>query len=84
LKVGEGQADHVLPVELGGESAIENGQWLCHPCHKPKTADDIRRIRKADRMRDRHTGAMPKSRNALPGSKLSGWKKKMNGEWVRR
>jgi 5-methylcytosine-specific restriction endonuclease McrA len=84
LKVGEGDADHILPVELGGESVIENGQWLCTPCHKSKTADDIRRMRKAERQRDRHIGAKAPSRNPLPGSKASGWKKKMNGEWVRR
>jgi 5-methylcytosine-specific restriction protein A len=65
LKAGEGQADHILAVELGGESTIENGRWICHPCHKPKTADDIRRIRKADRQRDRHTGAMPKSKTPI-------------------
>lgn len=28
LKAGEGEADHILPVELGGESEIGNGQWL--------------------------------------------------------
>lgn len=65
LKVGEGEADHILPVELGGESETENGQWLCNVCHKSKTATDIRQIRKADRMRDKHTGAWPKSRTPL-------------------
>ena len=84
LKVGEGQADHVLPVELGGESVIENGQWLCTPCHKPKTADDVRRIRKADRMRDRHTGAMPGPRSPLPFGRNSRLKRKLNGTIVER
>ena len=65
LKVGEGEADHILPVELGGESEVENGQWLCRVCHGGKTADDIRRIRKADRMRDKHLGAFPKSKNPI-------------------
>jgi 5-methylcytosine-specific restriction enzyme A len=61
LKPGEAQFDHILPAELGGEPALTNCQVLCHPCHKAKTADDIRRIRKGDRQRDRETGAMPKS-----------------------
>lgn len=56
LKTGEGDADHILPVELGGESEIENGQWICRPCHKAKTAKDIGMMRKAERQRDRHTG----------------------------
>lgn len=58
LKTGEGQADHVIPVEMGGPSEIENGEWLCVPCHKAKSADDVRRIRKSDRQRDRHIGAI--------------------------
>lgn len=65
LKVGEGEADHILPVELGGESEVDNGRWLCRVCHREKTTDDIRRIRKADRMRDKHLGVFPKSRNPL-------------------
>lgn len=79
LKSGEGDADHILAVELGGESTLENGRWTCRPCHKVKTADDIRRIRKADRQRDRHTGAMPKSRKPMPGSRASGIRKRMDG-----
>jgi len=53
IKPGSGDADHILPVELGGESEISNGQWLCKPCHKGKTALDIRMIRRADRIRDK-------------------------------
>lgn len=58
LKVGEGEVDHILPVALGGEPSAQNARLLCRPCHAGKTADDIRRIRKADRQRDRHTGAI--------------------------
>lgn len=58
LKVGEGEADHILPVELGGESTLANGQLLCKPCHNGKTATDVQRMRKAERQRDRHTGAI--------------------------
>ena len=84
LKVGEGDADHILPVALGGESTIANGRWICRPCHREKTANDIGMIRKAGRQRDRHTGVMPPSRNPLPGGKASKWKRKMNGEVVPR
>lgn len=62
LKIGEGDADHIIPVELGGESEIENGQWLCRPCHKGKTALDIKMIRKAERVRDKHLNVFPKAR----------------------
>jgi len=58
LKAGEGDADHILPVELGGESDLANGQWICKPCHKAKTAKDVGMMRKAERQRDRHSGAI--------------------------
>jgi len=58
LKPGEGEVDHKLPDALGGKPEAANGWLLCRVCHKPKTADDIRRIRKADRQRDRASGAI--------------------------
>lgn len=58
LKPGEGEGDHILPAELGGEPTLANLQILCRVCHKAKTADDVRRIRKADRARDKASGAM--------------------------
>lgn len=57
LKAGEGEIDHILPNELGGKPEPSNGQWLCKVCHKAKTAKDVARIRKADRQRDKATGA---------------------------
>lgn len=60
LKVGEAEVDHVLPDALGGEPVLSNARVLCRVCHRAKSADDISRIRKADRQRDRHTGAIAK------------------------
>lgn len=62
LKTHEGEADHILPVELGGESELPNGRLLCRVCHKAKTATDIKRIRKSDRQRDKHSGAYQQGR----------------------
>ncbi len=68
LKTGEGEVDHILPCALGGEATVANGRLLCRVCHVGKTADDIRRVRKFDRQRDKVTGALrPKS--ALSGRK---------------
>lgn len=58
LKPGEAEVDHILPLEMGGESVIANAQVLCRPCHKTKTAKDVRNIRKSDRARDKATGAI--------------------------
>ena len=68
LKIGEGEVDHILPCALGGEATVANGRLLCRVCHVEKTADDIRRVRKSDRQRDKASGAVrPKS--ALAGRK---------------
>lgn len=58
LKPGEGEVDHILPAALGGEASIANGRLLCRVCHREKTATDIRRTRKADRQKDKGTGAV--------------------------
>lgn len=75
------QIDHTLPEELisdkSRELTIEDGRLLGQDCcHKPKTADDIRRIRKSDRQRDKHTRAMKPKR---PWSK---YRKRMDGTVV--
>ena len=80
LKVGEGEYDHILPAAFGGEATIENCQVLCVPCHRGpggKTAQDVKAIRKSDRIRAKHTGAMPKKGK-------SKWRKKMDGTVVER
>jgi len=80
LKAGEGDADHVLPVELGGESEVSNGQWLCKVCHKGKTATDVRAIRKSDRQRDKFRGVV-KPKSVLTNQRF---KRLMNGTVVDR
>ncbi|NEW49348.1 HNH endonuclease [Nocardia cyriacigeorgica] len=34
------QADHIKPLYLGGQTVIENGQTLCVPCHRAKSAQE--------------------------------------------
>lgn len=58
LKPGEAEVDHVLPDVLGGEPILANAQVLCRVCHAAKTAGDIRQTRKADRQRDKASGAV--------------------------
>lgn len=61
LKPREGEVDHILPDVLGGEPVLANAQVLCRVCHAQKTADDIRRTRKADRAGDKASGAVKPS-----------------------
>lgn len=58
LKSSEGEVDHKIPCSLGGDNSRSNGWLLCRLCHAPKTKQDIRQTRKADRQRDRSTGAI--------------------------
>jgi len=66
LKPREGDVDHILPDILGGEPVLANARVLCRVCHAEKSADDIRRTRKADRQRDKASGAIK------PAGKLRG------------
>jgi hypothetical protein len=76
------EIDHIIPealiVDKSRELTIEDGQLLGKECcHRGgKTADDIRRIRKSDRQRDKHTRAMKPKR---PWSK---YRKRMDGTVV--
>lgn len=66
LKPGEAEVDHILPDALGGEPTLINAQVLCRVCHAEKTAGDIRRTRKADRQRDKASGAV-RAKKTLKG-----------------
>jgi 5-methylcytosine-specific restriction protein A len=83
LQPGRIAYDHVVPDGLNGDTGIDNCAVLCTPCHKQKTRGDVGNIAKAKRREARHIGAH-KSRNPLPGGKLSKWRKKLTGEVVRR
>ncbi len=65
LKPREGEVDHILPDILGGEPVLANAQVLCRVCHAEKSATDIQRTRKADRARDKATGAI-RPKQAIP------------------
>ena len=41
------QIDHILPLALGGTDDRDNLQALCKPCHKIKTAQDVRNIHRS-------------------------------------
>jgi len=76
--------DHDKTSAEGGDNSLENAVCLCRNCHAYKTRDDVRRLRKADRQRDKADGVMRPSMNPMPGSKASGWRKRMDGTVERR
>ncbi len=86
LFVGRWQCDHLVPAWQGGDNSLDNAQCLCTGCHQPKSAEDTRATAKADRLHRKHIGAKskPRGNTIIPGSKASGWKRKINGEAERR
>lgn len=85
IAVGEAwDVEHVVPLALGGSDEVSNLSPAHRACHSPKTKDDVGQIAKAKRQEARHLGAKAESRNPLPGSRRSPFRKKLSGEVVRR
>lgn len=83
LMTGDYHFDHDIPDALGGEPTLENCRVLCRSCHKVKTSmEDVPRIAKSKRVRRRHIGI--RKRSAFACSKDSPFRKKINGQVVRR
>lgn len=84
LYVGKFHFDHDNPDGLTGEPTLDNCVVLCVACHSTKTRTvDIPNIARAKRREAKHLGAKRSSR-PMPGSKASGWRKRMNGQAERR
>ena len=78
LMVGRFQFDHIVPDGLGGEPTLENCAVLCSFHHDAKTHKQDRPLmQKADNIKAKHLGLKPKR-------PWSNFRKKMNGEVVRR
>lgn len=84
LVSGHIRYDHKNPWELSRDSSVDNCQIICDTCDAPKTAGDQTTIAKSNAVRDKHIGAMPRSRNPLPGSRRSPFKFKIGGGIVDR
>jgi hypothetical protein len=76
--------EHVTPDGLGGEPTLENCSVRCRTCADIKSfTEDNPRMAKADRVFKRNYG-LKKSSRPMPGSKKSGWKRKLDGTVERR
>ena len=77
--------NHEIPLELGGADDDENRKPAHRKCHQDHTAKtDIPNIARAKRREAKHFGAKAPPRHIIPGSKASPWKRKLNGQTVRR
>ena len=78
------EVEHEIPLAMGGADDDKNRKPAHIKCHKDKTVVDMGNIAKAKRREAKHIGAKSPSRQPLPGGKDSKWKRKLNGEWVKR
>lgn len=76
------QADHIVAVINGGQNRESNLHPLLSKHHVEKTKEDVALKSKVYKKRSKHLGLKKKS--WFPGSKDSKWKKKLNGQVVRR
>lgn len=76
--------DHVIEDALGGEPTLENCAVLGKRCcHDPKSRERAAPVAKAARIERKRAGITPK-KAILPGSRASGWKRRIDGTVVRR
>lgn len=78
--------EHITPLALGGQDTEANMGPAHEACALKKTfgrTGDIAKAAKAKRAKTKHLG-IKKSKNPLPGSKGSKWKRKMDGSIVER
>lgn len=76
-----------LVVDKSKALTAKDGQLLGYCCHRGengKTNADVGRIAKAKRQQIGHARAAARSRNPMPGSKASRFKKRMDGTVVLR
>lgn len=76
--------DHIVALVNGGEHRETNLAPALRDKHREKTALDVAEKSIVRRKRMKSLGIVPKKGRPIPGSKLSGLKRKMNGEVVRR
>ena len=74
--------EHWIPLWLNGDNSASNRSPAHERCARDKTVTEATQRAKTRAVAEKHFGARPKSKwGACRGSK---WKKKMNGETVRR
>lgn len=77
------ELDHKIALINGGENRESNFHPLLVEHHREKTKTDVAEKAKTYKKRLKNYG-VKKSRWSMPGSRASGWKRKMDGSWIRR
>ena len=76
--------DHAILWANSRDSSVGNCVAVCPKCHRFKTSNhDVPKAAKTVRQRDKHDG-IRKTRNPLPGSRSTKWKRTMDGRTIAR
>ena len=78
------ECDHRRALCNGGLNRESNLQPAIQEAHRYKTRDDVKLKAESDRKRMKHLGIKRQPRQIMPGSKLSKWKKRLDGTVVLR
>jgi 5-methylcytosine-specific restriction protein A len=79
------EVSHEIPLAIGGADTPENRRPAHYKCHRERTAKfDAPRIAKTKRQRQKNYGIGKARGPIMPGSRASGWKRKMDGTTERR
>lgn len=70
--------DHRVPLVMGGEHRESNLQPALRSAHREKTRADVKAKAKAARTRKKHLG-LSRSKNPIPGSRNTPFKRKVSG-----
>ncbi|MBP6444808.1 MAG: HNH endonuclease [Gemmatimonadales bacterium] len=75
--------DHRVEASLGGEATLENCVVLGSKCcHRPKTSARAGALAKTGRL-ERAAAGITRKKRLIPGSKGSGFRKRLDGTVVR-
>jgi len=77
------RADHIRRHAEGGEETVENLLPIRESCDRAKAAKDTTEVAKGKRWKAKHFGTRS-PRKPMPGSRASGWRKRMDGRVERR
>lgn len=78
------QFDHIIADSHGGDNSLDNCAAICRQCHDYKTRNrDTPQAAKIKRISDKHLG-IRKPKSSFATNKDGQWKRKLNGETVRR
>lgn len=84
IRAGDAWAiDHVVPLADGGSHCETNLVPVLEVAHRQKTSEENIARAKVRAIKKKHNG-IHTSRNPLPGSRNTRWKKKMDGSVVER